>query len=242
VSAYLALLETFCERGQLVRPNNVVRLMQQNLGKIDFQGKSVLDIGGGMGLASFWAACMGACTVLCLEPGADGSNTLSNDAGVTASHTLSKRVKFSRMTLQELLHDPPAEKFDIVMSIASLNHIDEINCMQLHTNGGWRAYRGYIRGVRGLMNKGGTFVVMDCCRFNLLEWLQISNPLRRSIESHKHWQPSMWARLMAQEDFDLLEVRYLSLNSFGRIGGCLMNNRLWGLLGTGDFRLTFAAR
>jgi len=42
---------------------------------IDFKDKNVLDIGGGVGIHSFYAACMGARKVICLEPELAGSST-----------------------------------------------------------------------------------------------------------------------------------------------------------------------
>ena len=40
---------------------------------IDFRGKRVLDIGGGNGVFSFYAASSGAECVICLEPEDEGS-------------------------------------------------------------------------------------------------------------------------------------------------------------------------
>ena len=40
---------------------------------IDLQNKCILDVGGGNGLFSFYAACRGAKKVVCLEPEVDGS-------------------------------------------------------------------------------------------------------------------------------------------------------------------------
>ena len=40
---------------------------------VDLSGKRMLDIGGGSGIYSFYAACAGAREVICLEPEAAGS-------------------------------------------------------------------------------------------------------------------------------------------------------------------------
>jgi FkbM family methyltransferase len=42
-------------------------------GNIDFSNKNFLDIGGGIGLHSFYAASKGARQVICLEPEADST-------------------------------------------------------------------------------------------------------------------------------------------------------------------------
>ena len=43
-------------------------------GPIDFAGRTMLDVGGGSGVFSFYAACKGARRVACLEPEGDGSS------------------------------------------------------------------------------------------------------------------------------------------------------------------------
>ena len=42
---------------------------------IGLKNRRVLDIGGGSGLHSFYAACMGAKEVVCLEPETEGSRS-----------------------------------------------------------------------------------------------------------------------------------------------------------------------
>ena len=42
---------------------------------IPLENRRVLDIGGGSGLHSFYAACMGAKEVVCLEPETEGSRS-----------------------------------------------------------------------------------------------------------------------------------------------------------------------
>ena len=43
--------------------------------KVDLENKTVLDVGGGSGIFSFYAACRGAREVVCLEPEASGSRS-----------------------------------------------------------------------------------------------------------------------------------------------------------------------
>ena len=67
-------LSHFRKRGLVWQPGNITYFMRQIFSDVTFGGNRVLDIGGGAGLASYYAACMGAESVLCLEPGASGSN------------------------------------------------------------------------------------------------------------------------------------------------------------------------
>ena len=57
---------------------------------VDLKDKKVLDIGGGYGLFSLYAASRGAKKVICLEPEADGSSS-----GVTDRfHKLNKLLEY----------------------------------------------------------------------------------------------------------------------------------------------------
>ena len=46
---------------------------------IALENRRVLDIGGGSGLHSFYAACMGAEEVVCIEPETEGSRSGMED-------------------------------------------------------------------------------------------------------------------------------------------------------------------
>jgi len=48
--------------------NNLRFYLKYLFEKISFDNKRMLDIGGGAGLFSFYAACKGATEVICLEP------------------------------------------------------------------------------------------------------------------------------------------------------------------------------
>jgi 2-polyprenyl-3-methyl-5-hydroxy-6-metoxy-1,4-benzoquinol methylase len=68
-----ALLDNLRRIGA-IRGERMTQALMDNLFRdIDFDGKRVLDIGGGDGVYSFYAAAMGAAEVVCLEPEAAGS-------------------------------------------------------------------------------------------------------------------------------------------------------------------------
>lgn len=163
-------------RGFVRRSGNATYAMKQLFSGVSFSGAKVLDIGGGAGLASFYAACMGAESVTCLEPGASGSNAtaLSVPRFDPTSDRLS-RVKFSNMTFQEYLAGPSSH-FDVVLSVASINHLDEPACVAMNTPAGRNTYRGLLGGVRGVVKPGGQLVVMDCFRWNALEFSGLHIP------------------------------------------------------------------
>jgi 2-polyprenyl-3-methyl-5-hydroxy-6-metoxy-1,4-benzoquinol methylase len=99
---------------------------------IDFKNKRVLDIGGGFGLISFYAAVKGAKTVVCIEPEADGSTNganvkfdlLLNDLGI-------HNVSILPRTFQEYEND---KSFDIIILNNSINHLNEDKCVVLRSS------------------------------------------------------------------------------------------------------------
>lgn len=235
-------LSHFRKRGLVWQPGNITYFMRQIFSDVTFGGSRVLDIGGGAGLASYYAACMGAESVLCLEPGASGSNACATGVPFfDPSQDRLSRVRFSKMTLQEYLTSPP-NHFELVITLASINHLDEPACIAMNTPAGRDIYLGLLGGVRGLMKPGGQLVVMDCFRWNALEFFGFPHPLRKQIEREKHWQPATWVELIEQCGFKMESLRYLSLNSLREPGSWLMNNWLAAICGSGDFCIRFRVR
>ena len=97
---------------------------------ITFTRKSVLDIGGGSGLLSFYAAIQGADKVICIEPELAGSNTGTKKQFEYISAELSlTNVYFQSVRFQDF--DAENAKFDIVIMHNSINHLDENACIKL---------------------------------------------------------------------------------------------------------------
>jgi len=214
--------------------------MQQLFEGLDFIGKRVLDIGGGFGMASLFAAAMGAERVICLEPGSAGSST--NDLwGVKRGDLggLGKRIEFIDATLQDYL-SAARDAFEVVISNNSINHLDEPACMRLDAPEGREVYRAICNSIRSIMSPGGHFVVSDCSRTNALEMFGLRHPLRLSIEPLKHWNPTHWMEFIEPSGFKVVGLRWLSINSLGRLGTALMNNQTAAFVGSGAFRITFS--
>lgn len=98
---------------------------------IEFNGLRVLDIGGGNGIHSFYAAASGAREVLIIEPEDDGST-----AGVLAQLDAWKKelgaqnVQLVKGLFQEYEHT--GEAFDLIIIQDAINHLDEEACVKLH--------------------------------------------------------------------------------------------------------------
>ncbi len=98
--------------------------------EIDFNNKRVLDIGGGSGIFSFYAACRGADKVVCLEPEAEGSSSGVQDTFLKLQRILGAlNVSLEKSTFQSFVSD--GEKFDVILLHNSINHINEKACINL---------------------------------------------------------------------------------------------------------------
>src|SRR5438067_4566581 len=73
VARHDAFLGTLRRLGVIRGERLTEALMQSLFRGVQFDGKRVLDIGGGDGIYSFYAAARGATEVMCLEPEARGA-------------------------------------------------------------------------------------------------------------------------------------------------------------------------
>lgn len=192
---------------------------------IDFGDKTVLDIGGGTGLYSFYAAARGARKVVCLEPEADGSSA----GAIEKIHRLKKllgrdNVEFKPMTLQAFR--PEGETFDLVLLHSSINHLDETACINLLREPKYKAvYRELFSKIFSLSNAGAKLIICDCSRYNFLALLGIRNPFSPTIEWHKHQAPEVWADLLAGVGFVSPGISWSSFNRLGGWGRVLFANK-----------------
>jgi SAM-dependent methyltransferase len=212
---------------------------------VPLEGRTVLDVGGGSGLFSAYAASAGAREVVCLEPeaagGAAGMNStfakLADAAGVT------NRVRLERTTFQDyaannVIHKP----FDVVLIHNAINHLDEGATIRLKEDPAAReTFAGLFRKLRSLAAPGGDLLVTDCCRTHLWPLLGMKNPLMPQIEWHKHQDPGLWASLLSDAGFTDPRVRWSSFNRFGAAGWALLANRAAAFIFTGHFRLRMRA-
>jgi hypothetical protein len=192
---------------------------------VDFNNKAVLDIGGGEGLLSFYAAAKGARNVVCLEPEADGSSP-----GVLQKIDRLRRVlgrpnvEFKAVTFQAF--DPGGERFDVIVLHSSINHLDEAACITLLSEPNSKAaYREVFAKMFSLSNKGAKLVICDCSRYNFFALLGVRNPFVPTIEWHKHQSPRVWAELLAEVGFVNPRITWRSFNRLGSFGRLLLANK-----------------
>ncbi len=203
---------------------------------VEFANKRMLDIGGGTGFFSFYAGCMGAKHVVCLEPELDGST-----AGVRRTFQRLRSefpgvpVELDTRTIQEF---STTATFDIILLHSSINHINETACIRLLEDEGARdAYRRVFARIRDLANPGAKLIVSDCARLNFFPLIGMKNPLRPTIEWHKHQAPAVWARLLAEVGFRDPKIAWEPIYRFGAPGRLLLRNKIAAFFLKGVFQL-----
>lgn len=191
---------------------------------VDFAGKSMLDIGGGGGTHSYYAACRGARRVLCLEPEAEGHVGHANDSFEQLGRMLGRdNAELRSIPLQALQTD---EQFDVVLLHNSVNHLDEPACVTLLDDAAARAsYRAIFARLAALTKKGGRLILCDATRSNFYALLGLTNPFSRTIEWDKHQAPETWAGLLEEVGFGERSIGWWSPNRLGAIGDVLLANR-----------------
>ena len=99
--------------------------------EISLSGKRVLDVGGGTGLLTLWAALNGA-NAVCLEPEFDGStqNAISVFQAIKTEVDNNLTAQLLKNTLSDYLKKDKG-LFDIIIMANSINHIDEHACSQM---------------------------------------------------------------------------------------------------------------
>jgi SAM-dependent methyltransferase len=205
---------------------------------IKFKNKKVLDVGGGFGLYSFYAACSGAEKVVCLEPEVEGSSS----GMIDRFNRLNKLLKMQNIVLkpvkvQALVSE--RETFDIILLHNSINHLDEMACINLIKESRSKdAYRRIFSEIYSLSNHGAKLIICDCTKYNFFALLKIPNPFASTIEWHKHQSPKTWANLLIEVGFVNPKMRWSSFNIFRNWGRVLFGNKLMAYFLKGHFCLT----
>ncbi|HEY5027022.1 MAG TPA: hypothetical protein VIK39_01315, partial [Candidatus Angelobacter sp.] len=107
--------------------------------------------------------------------------------------------------------DGPQNYFDVVLSVASINHLDEKSCIALNNSpAAVREYQNIFRNIANMMRPGGKLIIMDAARHNIFGDLGMRNPLSPNIEWFKHQQPEFWAELLSDCGFSAPHISWAS--------------------------------
>ena len=216
--------------------NKRLKLKLDNLfGNLDFQNKKLLDIGGGIGTFSFYAAVMGAKKVVILEPESHGSSSgiYRKFKKIKSDLDNIDNIEFQSITLQEYNTN---QKYDYILLYNSINHIDEEACISLKNNITSREkYLELFRRIFDITNDKGKVIICDCARSNFFGNLKVKNPLAPTIEWKKHQNPNTWIKLLKHSGFNNLKVTWPAPNYFGKLGKIFLSNKVTSFLMTSHF-------
>lgn len=195
---------------------------------VPLDGRSFLDVGGGVGIFCAAARALGAARALCLEPGGAGANDgIKSVAGQgNAPEVYGKMVEFHTTTVEAYIggNERDTRGFDVILLHNVINHLDESACTSLHRNQSAReVYSEKIRSLTQLAAPGGVLILCDCARSNFYPAVGLTNPLMRTIEWDKHQNPSLWRELFAQSEWTHVQTSWTTPNMWGRPGRLLGN-------------------
>jgi len=204
---------------------------------VPLRGRSMLDVGGGSGLMSFYAASHGAAPVVCLEPSEAGSNPQMDETFRRWQDGLGENapVDLVRSRFQDL---EPSERFEIVLINSAINHLDEEACARLpHDPEARVAYVDIFETLAELTAPGGDLIIADAARKNMWGALGVRSPFARTIEWKIHAQPSVWAELAEESGFSNPSVTWRAHARLGGVGRVVFGNALGGWLTNSMFVL-----
>lgn len=193
---------------------------------IDFNGKRVLDIGGGTGKYSFFASLKGAKEVINLEPVSDGSNPkMVSSFNEFKSRLGVANVRIVNKTFQEYNENV---KYDIIIIKSSINHLDEDACRDLHINNeSKKVYMSLLSKLYKLTNIHGKVIISDCSRYNIWPLLNLKNPFSPSIEWNIHQSPNTWKKLLENVGYNVDRIHWGgSYRRLGKLGKLFLYNKI----------------
>ncbi len=219
-------LEIIVESGLRKRKSNLRFHTDTIFGGMDFDKKAVLDIGGGSGIFSFYAGAMGASRVVCLEPGKEGSALGHYEKFMELYERFGMPdVHICRESLQDY---ETQEKFDIIISYNSINHLDEVSCSRLlDSEHYWQNYRKIFDRIYQLAKDNASFVICDSSRYNVFPFLGLRNPFVPTINWKIHQTPGTWKRLLKEAGFTEPETVWLSHDRLGIWGTNILASFLY---------------
>jgi SAM-dependent methyltransferase len=208
--------------------------------KIQLQDRALLDVGGGIGLISFYAAVNGAKKVVCLEPESDGCRSGMIDKFYEFKSALSQHLPIEHLPITlQTYKEQLADKFDIVLMHNSINHLDEQACINLLSDkNSYTIYKNLIGSVYDIMKPGGHLIVTDCSCSNFFNSIGAKCPFSPTIEWHKHQMPVTWTKLFRTIGFKNAKVAWKSPNSFGHLGRIFIGNPVMSYFYDSHFKIT----
>jgi SAM-dependent methyltransferase len=210
---------------------------------INFKNKSLIDIGGGNGLFSFFCVLNGAKKAVVMEPEFEGSSNGMIEGFHKIKDILGnpKNIEHTNCVLED--YDTDNNQFDIILMHNSINHIDEDGCIVLKTDiEAQKKYIVFFNLLRKIAHKDSTLIVCDCARSNFFGDIGLKNMYAPDIEWQKHQNPEVWINLLAQSGFTFESLEWTSPNAFFTIGRYIFGNRFIAYFTSSHFKLVFKVK
>src|SRR4029077_12098423 len=100
---------------------------------------------------------------------------------------------------------------DVVLSVASINHLDEKSCVALGQSAdAEKEYQDIFRNIARMMKPGAKLIIVDAGRRNFFGDIRMRNPMSPNIEWFKHRQPEYWAQLLGNSGFERPHISWSS--------------------------------
>lgn len=205
---------------------------------VAFEGRSMLDVGGGNGLLSFYAASRGAREVVCLEPESAGHDPACARQFDELREALPEGGCVRRIPLTIQKFEAADSAFDIILFNNAVSHLDEEASRILGKSEAARErYRIIFRKLARMTAKGGDLVIVESSRYNFFGLIGLRNPLVPAVRWKDHQPPGVWIRLLEQCGFRSPRLSWRPVNRWGAPGRLLLSNRAGAFFMTGEFRL-----
>ena len=217
--------------------NNLHNYLGYIFGSIDIKNKKLLDVGGGVGLLSFWIASNDGIAI-CLEPEFEGSSKNMQKNFNKLAEALSTKEgnpQLLPITFQEYQSDGG---FDIIVLANSINHLNEEATINLQTDTtSYLEFKAYFKKMNKLLNPGGKLVITDCDKHNFFDKVRMKSPFVPTIEWQKHQHPKLWKKLIGEAGFEDVSISWTAPQRVGKLGRFLLGNRLIAFFLMGHFRI-----
>jgi SAM-dependent methyltransferase len=195
---------------------------------IDLTGKRVLEIGSGAGLRSMFIGLQGARSVVSLEPGLAGSRHNYKEMQRRRLDALGlSNVEFLDADFN--LWDAGTQRFDVIVSESSINHLHESSHHALHHAPTYEAYRRICGKMHHLLDSGGVACVSDAARygfFSLTKRLGVRRPWtgkKPSANWRIHQNAGVWRRIFLDSGFQDVEIEYPLPHRLRHLGPVVAN-------------------
>jgi SAM-dependent methyltransferase len=216
---------------------NLERHLSYLFGGVDLRHKHLLDVGGGAGLLTLYAATRGASAV-CVEPESEGST-----GGITKKFLQLRNAVDPELPAELVVgriesYLSVRRHFDVVIIANAINHLNEEACIRLLDDRSAQAdYEALFRSLCAALNPGGCLIATDCSKSNFFNDIGAKSPFMPDIEWRKHQAPATWDRLLQRAGFLPARVQWSSPNTLGSFGRFVLGNRLAAYFLLSHFRL-----